>query len=175
MRALGALHKGQDVVLGDAATGSAACHLAQIHIVFGSQFAHQRRASEPLRRLRSRARLPPGSLAAVTAGVSAEADAFAAAGAAAVAAAAAPPITATTLLTCTVLPVSALISVSTPETGAGISASTLSVEISNSGSSRVTCSPTFFSHLVIVPSKIDSPICGITTSVAGPPARCSDR
>jgi hypothetical protein len=41
----------------------------------------------------------------------------------------------------------------------------LSVEISNRGSSRWTLSPVFFSHLVIVPSKIDSPIWGITTSV----------
>jgi hypothetical protein len=32
-----------------------------------------------------------------------------------------------------------------------------------------TFSPTFFSHLVIVPSKIDSPICGITTSTPAPP------
>ena len=49
--------------------------------------------------------------------------------------AAAPPITATTVLICTVEPSGILISVSTPETGAGISASTLSVDISNSGSS----------------------------------------
>ena len=46
----------------------------------------------------------------------------------------------------------------TPAAGAGISASTLSVEISNSGSSRCTLSPTFLSHLVTVPSAIDSPI-----------------
>jgi hypothetical protein len=59
-----------------------------------------------------------------------------------------------------------LISFSTPAEGDGISASTLSVEISNKGSSRSTLSPGFFSHLVIVPSKMLSPICGITTSVA---------
>src|SRR5258708_7610192 len=52
-----------------------------------------------------------------------------------------------------------------PAAGAGISASTLSVEISNRGSSRCTLSPGFLSHLVIVPSKIDSPICGMTISV----------
>src|SRR5438477_9763190 len=52
-----------------------------------------------------------------------------------------------------------------PEAGAGISASTLSVEISKRGSSRCTLSPGFFSHLVIVPSKIDSPIWGMTISV----------
>src|SRR6202171_287100 len=52
-----------------------------------------------------------------------------------------------------------------PEAGAGISASTLSVEISNSGSSRCTLSPGFFSHLVIVPSTMDSPIWGMTMSV----------
>src|SRR5262245_6697392 len=77
-------------------------------------------------------------------------------------------MTATTLFTCTVAPSFTLISRSTPEAGAGISASTLSVEISNNGSSRWTLSPTFFSHLVMVPSKIDSPIWGITTSTPGP-------
>jgi hypothetical protein len=66
----------------------------------------------------------------------------------------------------TVLPASTLISESTPAAGEGISASTLSVEISNSGSSCWTGSPGFFSHLVIVPSKIDSPICGMITSVS---------
>ena len=49
--------------------------------------------------------------------------------------------------------------------GAGISASTLSVEISKIGSSRLTASPTFFSHLESVPSAIDSPIWGMTTSM----------
>src|SRR5690242_18822778 len=57
-----------------------------------------------------------------------------------------------------------MISASTPLEGAGISASTLSVEISKIGSSRFTESPTFFSHLESVPSAMDSPICGITTS-----------
>src|SRR6185437_7489825 len=54
----------------------------------------------------------------------------------------------------------------TPEAGAGISASTLSVEISKRGSSRWTLSPGFFSHLVMVPSTIDSPIWGMMISVA---------
>ena len=45
---------------------------------------------------------------------------------------------ATTLLTATVSPSLTVISVSTPAAGDGISASTLSVEISNSGSSRST-------------------------------------
>jgi hypothetical protein len=58
-----------------------------------------------------------------------------------------------------------LISVKTPAPGEGISASTLSVEISNSGSSRSTASPTFLIHRTIVPSAIDSPIWGITTFV----------
>ncbi len=73
---------------------------------------------------------------------------------------------ATTFCTATVSPAWWRISSSTPAAGLGISASTLSVEISNSGWSRSTLSPTFTSHLVIVPSAIDSPICGITTSVA---------
>src|SRR5262249_4287159 len=76
-----------------------------------------------------------------------------------------PPITATTVLICTVLPSGTLISVNTPDIGAGISASTLSVEISKSGSSFCTASPAFFSHLIIVPSKIDSALWGMTTSV----------
>ena len=58
------------------------------------------------------------------------------------------------------------ISDSTPAAGDGISASTLSVEISKSGSSRSTLSPTFLIQRTMVPSAIDSPICGITTSVA---------
>src|SRR6266851_5759974 len=72
--------------------------------------------------------------------------------------------TATSVCTGTVCPSCTLISASTPAAGAGISASTLSVEISNSGSSRFTESPTFLSHLLKVPSAIDSPIWGISTS-----------
>src|SRR6187401_799827 len=75
------------------------------------------------------------------------------------------PITATTLLTGTVSPSLTLISSSTPAPGEGISASTLSVEISNSGSSLSIASPTFLIQRTIVPSAIDSPIWGITTSV----------
>src|SRR6201991_1812027 len=82
---------------------------------------------------------------------------------------AAPPMTATTVLIVTVEPSGTLISERTPATGEGISASTLSVEISKIGSSRWTLSPTFLSHLVMVPSVMDSPICGIRTSVAEPP------
>src|SRR5215217_8582956 len=77
----------------------------------------------------------------------------------------APSSTATTMLTSTVSPSLNLTSVNVPAAGDGISASTLSVEISKRGSSRSTRSPTFFSHFVIVPSAMDSPICGITTSV----------
>src|ERR1700730_8018459 len=91
-----------------------------------------------------------------------------AAGCAGFAAVASPAasITPTTVWIGTVLPSPTLISFSTPAEGDGISASTLSVEISNKGSSRSTLSPGFFSHLVIVPSKMLSPICGMTTSVA---------
>src|SRR5213596_3222103 len=71
---------------------------------------------------------------------------------------------ATSVWTGTVCPSCTLISANTPAAGAGISASTLSVEISNSGSSRLTGSPTFLSHLLKVPSAIDSPIWGIRTS-----------
>ncbi len=87
-------------------------------------------------------------------------------GAEAPAAAAAPSasITATTVLIATVSPSLTMISRRTPAAGDGISASTLSVEISNSGSSRPTFSPGFFSHLTTVPSWMLSPICGMITS-----------
>src|SRR5487761_326942 len=93
---------------------------------------------------------------------------FAAAGTGAADAAPAPSasITPTTVCIGTVCPSATLISFSTPAAGDGISASTLSVEISNSGSSRSTFSPGFFSHFVTVPSKMLSPIWGIITSVA---------
>ncbi len=80
----------------------------------------------------------------------------------------AAPMIATTLLTGTVSPSLTMISVRTPADGDGISASTLSVEISNNGSSRSTESPTFLIHRTIVPSAIDSPICGITTLAINP-------
>jgi hypothetical protein len=92
----------------------------------------------------------------VTAGASVAEDATAAP---------ASPMTATTLLTGTVSPSLTEMSRTTPAAGEGISASTLSVEISNRGSSRSTASPTFLIHRTIVPSAIDSPICGITTGV----------
>src|SRR6202008_3382408 len=96
---------------------------------------------------------------------------FAAAGAGAgvgvgAAAAPAPSMTATTVWMGTVWPSGILISLRTPAVGDGISASTLSVELSKSGSSRSTLSPGFLSHLVMVPSKMLSPIWGITMSVA---------
>src|SRR5215475_14704309 len=107
------------------------------------------------------------------AGVGAEAGAAAFAGAAAgpgagaeAAAEPAPSITATMVWMGTVCPSAILISLRTPAEGEGISASTLSVEISKSGSSRSTLSPGFLSHLVMVPSKMLSPIWGMTTSAA---------
>src|SRR5262249_49200270 len=72
---------------------------------------------------------------------------------------------ATSVSTGTVCPSFTRISAMTPLAGAGISASTLSVEISNIGSSRLTQSPTFLSHFDNVPSAIDAPIWGITTSI----------
>ena len=74
-------------------------------------------------------------------------------------------IRATTVLMATVLPSSTRISATEPAAGAGISVSTLSVEISNSASSFSIRSPGFLSHLVSVPSTMLSPICGITTSI----------
>ena len=51
-----------------------------------------------------------------------------------------------------------------PATGEGTSASTLSVEISTSGSSTATESPTFTRHSRTVPSATESPISGKVTS-----------
>ena len=76
------------------------------------------------------------------------------------------PISASCPPTSTTASTAAVISVSTPLTGAGISVSTLSVEISTNGSSTCTVSPTFFSQRVTVPSVTDSPNCGSTTGWA---------
>src|SRR6266700_6783332 len=76
-----------------------------------------------------------------------------------------PSITATTVFTPTVSFSLTRILARIPEAGEGISASTLSVEISKSGSSRSTRSPTLLIHLVTVPSATLSPICGMMTLV----------
>src|SRR5205823_11934829 len=68
--------------------------------------------------------------------------------------------------TSTVSPSETMICWRTPEPGLGTSVSTLSVEISSSGSSASTVSPSCLSHFVIVPSETETPICGITTSTA---------
>src|SRR5262245_11010295 len=70
--------------------------------------------------------------------------------------------------TSTVSPSWTRICVTTPSAGLGTSVSTLSVEISRSGSSRPIGSPTCLSHFVTVPSETDTPIWGITTSVCVP-------
>ena len=106
---------------------------------------------------------PRGAAGAGAGAAAAGCAAGAAAGAAG--APAAPPITATTVLIWTVLPAGTLISVSVPETGEGISASTLSVEISKIGSSRSTLSPTCLSQRVTVPSVTLSPSAGILNSI----------
>ncbi len=98
-----------------------------------------------------------GAFSAAAAGASAF-------GSAATAAPASVSMRAITVPTSTVLPSSARISARVPASGDGMSASTLSVEISRIDSSRLTSSPIALSHFVIVPSAIDSPICGIMTS-----------
>ncbi len=80
------------------------------------------------------------------------------------------PIFASSPPTATVTSSSAVMDSSVPDTGEGISVSTLSVETSTSGSSAATWSPTFFSQRVTVPSVTDSPSSGISTGVAAPPA-----
>jgi hypothetical protein len=72
---------------------------------------------------------------------------------------------ATTVLIPITAPASNSVSANVPAAGDGISVSTLSVEISKSGSSRSTLSPGFFSQRVSVPSTMLSPIWGITTSI----------
>src|SRR5262245_23826534 len=81
-------------------------------------------------------------------------------------AAAPEPITASLVPTSTVSPSWTRICWSTPLPGLGTSVSTLSVEISSSGSSAATSSPSCLSHFVIVPSETETPIWGITTSTA---------
>ncbi len=77
-------------------------------------------------------------------------------------------MTASTVPTSTVSPSATWICATTPSAGLGTSVSTLSVEISSSGSSRPIGSPTCLSHFVIVPSETETPIWGITTSVCVP-------
>ena len=81
-------------------------------------------------------------------------------------AAAPEPITASLVPTSTVSPSWTRICWTTPLPGLGTSVSTLSVEISSSGSSAATSSPSCLSHFVIVPSETETPIWGITTSTA---------
>jgi hypothetical protein len=158
--------KALDVFLGDPSAESSPRNLCQIDVVFLGDLPNQRTRAHPslLARLRLRFCFRLRSLGGRrwwgTEAVGAAA--FAGDGEAP---SPSPAITPTTVFTCTVFPACTLISCSVPEAGAGISASTLSVEISNNGSSRCTFSPGCFSHLVMVPSKIDSPIWGMTTSV----------
>src|SRR5215211_166243 len=79
-----------------------------------------------------------------------------------------PPITASSAPTSTVSSAWTLMDWSTPDTGEGTSVSTLSVEISNSGSSASTWSPSCLSQRVMVPSVIDSPSSGMVTVVVWP-------
>ena len=79
-------------------------------------------------------------------------------------AAASEPRRASTWPTSTRSPSLARISESTPATGEGTSVSTLSVDTSNSASSRATSSPTCLNHRVTVPSVTVSPSWGIVTS-----------
>ena len=74
------------------------------------------------------------------------------------------PITASRWPTVTVSPSSTRISVRTPAKGDGSSESTLSVETSQSASSRPTASPTFLNHWMMMPSVTDSPSEGRVTS-----------
>src|SRR5581483_6565882 len=78
-------------------------------------------------------------------------------------------ISASGVLTATVWPSGTRIFVSTPAAGEGTSVSTLSVEISNRGSSRATVSPSRLSHLRMVPSTTVSPSWGMVTVVMCPP------
>src|SRR5699024_12731450 len=76
------------------------------------------------------------------------------------------PMTALTAPTSMVACSSGVISSRGPDTGEGLSVSTLSVDTSSNGSSASTVSPTDFSHWVIVPSVTDSRSTGISTEYA---------
>jgi len=106
-----------------------------------------------------------GAGGAASSGVGAGASGAEAGGATSVPAGA---IRAMTVPTSTVSPSWTRICATTPSAGLGTSVSTLSVEISSSGSSRPIASPTCLSHFVTVPSDTDTPIWGITTSVCIP-------
>jgi len=79
-------------------------------------------------------------------------------------------ITASVVPTSTVSPSWTRIFWTIPLPGLGTSVSTLSVEISSSGSSASIASPSLRSHFVTVPSDTETPICGMTTSIAVPVA-----
>src|SRR5690606_23625998 len=111
-----------------------------------------------------------GAAAGASGAASAAGASGAAAGSAAGAAgAAAEPDPSPTIASCAPTSIvsssSAKIASRTPETGDGISVSTLSVETSSSGSSTSTVSPTCFSQRVTVPSVTLSPSAGRTTEV----------
>ncbi len=177
----------EDVVLGDPAGVPGAGHRGEINAVLGGDLPHQRRGLLP-QPLLGRVRRPggtaghgerlggaPGGSGLRGSGAggprparSARGAGAAGAGAAGAALTAAPfsvSIRATTVFTATVWPCCTRISASTPPWGAGISASTLSVEISKMGSSRFTSSPTFLIQRDRVPSAMDSPIWGMITSM----------
>ena len=108
--------------------------------------------------------------AGITTGV-ADCAAVAAAGATAVAAGApaaaglaSVSMVAMISLATTVLPSPLTILTSTPESGAGVSSTTLSVSMSTRFSSRLTNSPTFLCHDTSVASATDSESCGTLTS-----------
>jgi len=102
------------------------------------------------------------------AGVATGAETTGAAGGGVAGAAEAPdvlPISAKRAPTGTVESTGTSIARTVPETGEGISVSTLSVETSKSASSTFTVSPTFLSQRVTVPSVTLSPSAGMVTMV----------
>ncbi len=78
------------------------------------------------------------------------------------------PVSSTAMTSCavTVEPSPRRISVSTPESGAGNSSTTLSVSMSTRFSSRLTASPAFLCQLTSVASVIDSGSTGTLTSIS---------
>ena len=142
---------GEHVGLGDAPGGAGALDRVEVDAVGGGDAGGDRRDLGAVRH---------GDVPASPAGRGAEVGSGA--GVAAAFGAPAPAvIRARTWPTVTVSPASARISVIVPVAGEGISASTLSVEISTIVSSTSTLSPTALAHSRIVPSETDSPIWGI--------------
>ncbi len=150
-RRLAAFQCADDIALGDPAAAAGAADGGGVEIPFGGQFlrrGHRRRGC--------RFRRSPGAAAGWAVDLRRQI---------------APPaasvsICAMTSLLATVLPSPLTIFTSTPDSGAGVSSTTLSVSMSTRFSSRLTYSPAFLCQVSSVASATDSESCGTFTSIS---------